>query len=271
MSVTDLAAWQEKRSAPRQRLYASKSALTTVAGRLSSLWASAPGAGAAPTSPVSPTKALAGSMRQMHSQEEMQNSSSVHRVVGVRGNAGQPGRLVLIDRLGHQAGLSGTVTTAQVTNLPTAALTRFTTGDAVEAALEIYSVLGTTATTFTCSYTNQSGGAVISPASVIGGTGFREVGRFLPIPLAVGDSGVRAVSDVDLAATTGTAGNFGVTLFRRLLSIGVQCPGPFDWDPLVDGGGNAPEVLTDACLQWLWLAQSATTGGFEATVLLAED
>lgn len=169
---------------------------------------------------------------------------------------------VLIDRLSHQGGLSGTTTGAQTTNLPTAALTRYTSGEGVFAALEIYTTVGTTATTATVSYTNQAGTAgLTSKDFVFGGTSNRTAGTMLIIPLADGDTGVRSVESVTLAASTTTAGNFGVTLFKILdwVPAGMlgndQVFGPVD--AFLGGGGLCPVVEDNACLQLVTFANSA--------------
>ena len=91
------------------------------------------------------------------------------------------------------------------------------------------------------------------------------------LPNAAGDGGAQAVAGLTLAASTGTAGAFGVTLFKPLLSLSVQDANRFDWDPLEHAGGQSPEIPNDACLQLLWMANATTTGGFELEVLLAED
>ena len=89
-------------------------------------------------------------------------------------------------------------------------------------ALEIYSAIGTSAGTITASYTNEAGtSGQASPATSFGVSGFQQAQRFIPLPLAAGDVGVRAVASVAMSATSGTAGNFGVTLFKPLGAIFV--------------------------------------------------
>ena len=116
--------------------------------------------------------------------------------------------VMLYDRLVTTSGLSGVLTTAQTVN--SAALTRYTSGAGVQAWLEFYGATGATPTTASISYTNQAGtagqiGSAPISASLL-------VGTLIPITLAAGDTGVQSVQSVTLAASTGTAGNFGVTL-----------------------------------------------------------
>lgn len=120
--------------------------------------------------------------------------------------------LFVADRLVHTSGLSGTVTTAQTVN--TVALpSRASTGVGVQVALEPYTNLGGTSVTYTVSYTNTESvsGRTATATGVMNG-----IGKMLILPLASGDLGVLSVQTVTLSATTGTAGNFGVTLFKPI-------------------------------------------------------
>lgn len=155
----------------------------------------------------------------------------------------------LVDRLSHQGGLSGTVTTTQTTNLPTAALTRYTSGVGVYAALEFYTAVGATDATWTVVYTNQAGTGSRSVTFIMGAT--PSLNGFIIVPLQATDTGVKSVESVALTPSTGTAGNFGVTLFKPLV-----------WVPSIPSfmgrqndifsmpGWNTP-ILDDACLQLL--------------------
>lgn len=171
------------------------------------------------------------------------------------------GTLFLCDRLSHQGGLSGTSLAAQTTNLPTAALTRYTSGTGVFAALEVYANIGTTQTTFTTSYTNESGTAArTSLAVTIGGTGSLERGRFFQLPLQIGDTGVRSVESVTLLASTTTTGNIGVALFKPLMMIPIQHGQQTIHDPFYSLAGAMEEVLSNACLFWLFIGGRSNTG-----------
>lgn len=178
-----------------------------------------------------------------------------------------------VDLLNVSGGLSGIVTTEQTTNLPTAALTRYTSGDGVMIGLVIYAAIGSTATTVTVRYTNQAGTANrVSPATSFGGaSGFREVGRILPIALADGDTGVRSVEGVTVTATTGAAGNFGVCLFRPLMMFVLESTtGTMPLDAVSSGGmiGSMAECDDDACLTFL--ASTPVTQSINGTIILAE-
>ena len=226
--------------------------------------------------PAIPTTSIALDKTSDHSIGPMPAVGSGRlTIMGARLNPSSIGgqAVILGDMLNVSGGLSGIVTTAQTTNLPTAALTRFTSGEGVMVGLCIWSNIGSTATTVTISYTNQAGtSGKISTATQIGGSNVANAaGRIIPIPLAAGDTGVRSVESVTLAATTGTAGNFGVCLFKPLAIMAMN-----DWqgahaiDAVSSGGfvGALAEVHPDACLSVFGIGNvSQAVGG---AILLAE-
>lgn len=179
--------------------------------------------------------------------------------------------LTAVDLLNQSGGLSGIVTTEQTTNLPTAVLTRHTSGEGVMVGLIIYSSVGTTATTVTIRYTNQAGTPnQISTATAFGGTGFRESPRLILIPLAAGDTGVRSVEGVTIAATTGTAGNFGVVMFKPLTVFSLEnTSGAMPLDAVTGGMVSALQPFDDdACLSMIGISPVVQT--VTGAILLAE-
>jgi hypothetical protein len=182
------------------------------------------------------------------------------------------GGIILLDLLNVSGGLSGTVTTAQTTNLPTAALTRHTTGEGVMAGIVIYTLVGTTATTITISYTNSAGvSGRTSTATSFGATGFREAAILIPIPLQAGDTGVQSIESVTVTGTTGTAGNFGVCMFKPLAMISLEsATGAMPLDAVSTGCiiGSLAEIDPDACLAIsLFSAVSTSASG---SIILSE-
>lgn len=162
--------------------------------------------------------------------------------------------LIVADILNHSGGLSGTVTTPQTTNLPTAALTRCTSGEGVMAGIIVYSQVGSTGTTVTVEYTNQDGTTGRSSTRNIGASNFREINLFLLIPLQGGDTGVRSVESVTLLASTGTAGNFGIVLFKPLSMMAFNdYSGSHVVDAVSSGGfiGALNQAESGACLSLL--------------------
>lgn len=221
---------------------------TPIAGRWISLWMydGQPAAGAAPGAVAVPTNATNGSLKQADP-----GGGREKWLVGL-GLAGlAPGTVMLYDRLLHISGLNGTTTTAQAVG---GTLTRYTNGVGNMIAIEIYTQIGATGTTVTAEYTDQGGTASqVTPTIVIGNTGFREAERMLWFPLASGDSGVQAVANVDLLATTGTAGDFGVTVAHPLGYAEIAATGMGPWRSFIDGQGIV-EIETGACLALAFLA-----------------
>ena len=269
MAITDLAEYKTELSAQRDINGINVATLTTVAGRWYDLWTVTPPVGTAPTTAAAPTRTTAGALGQENAAGGSQKS-----ILGARFSALNPGVYLVCDRLSHQGGLSATTTTAQTTNLPTSALTRYTSGDGVMLSLTIYTIIGTTGTTVSASYTNQAGTTGrTTPLVVFGGTGFREAGRTILLPLQAGDTGVRAVASVTVTATTGTAGAFGVTLFKPLYAIGVpDASGVTSACGFMSGysGGGIPAIVDDACLSLLYMGASTNAQGAGA-ILFSEN
>lgn len=118
--------------------------------------------------------------------------------------------------------------------------------------LIIHTTVGTTGTTIRARYTNQSGvGSRNTTATLFGGTGFREANSLIVMPLEAGDTGVRSVEGVTLTATTGTAGNFGVCLFKPLSMIALNdVMSAMPIDSVSSGGmiGALANANPNACL-----------------------
>lgn len=214
-------------------------------GKPASQWtANGRSQGVAPTTAAVPSRTIAGALGQPNANGDLY-------VAGGAASMQYPAGYMIMDRLAHSGGLSGTVTGSQTTNLPSAALTRYTDGVGVMAFVEIYSAIGTTGTTATCSYTDDSNNSgQTSTSFTIGSSGFREAGVMLPVPLSPEDKGVRAVADINLVGSTGTAGNFGITLARPIAYLPVGVYTPSDIDMFVGNARMTELILDDACL-WL--------------------
>jgi hypothetical protein len=234
-------------------------ATALVAGRWSSMWQYEGwpgGAGAAPGGTArNPTNATAGSL--------FQTDPGGGRSKWLLGASCAPllaGSLMVYDRLADISGLSGTNTAAQtITGL---SVSRYTGTAAAgnQIWLEVYTLIGATSTTITASYTNQAGTAgQITPAVAIGNTGLREAQRLIPMPLVAGDTGVRSVENVDFLASTGTAGDFGVTIIRPLAMIPCGLAGVGSLRGLIAALPGVLEVKTGACLSLAWLPNSVTS------------
>ena len=78
------------------------------------------------------------------------------------------------------------------------------------------------------------------------------------IPLAAGDSGIQAIEQIQLTATTGTAGDFGITIAQPLAWIPVGAAGTMGWRDYTTGLPGIPIIDPDACLSLMFIAASTT-------------
>jgi hypothetical protein len=241
---------------------AAGSATTPTAGFPVSLWQynGIPSHGAAPTTGAIPTNSTAGGLLQTNP-----GGSRQKYLLGLEGQANNVGTLLLYDRLFHIGNLSGTSTSPQTVQgtagAESPALTRYTTGAGNFAFAEIYTAIGTSATTLTISYTNQSGTTgQTSQTAAIGSTtnGQNSAQRIIPIPLASGDSGIRAVANATLAGSTGTAGAWGITIGHPLAAVSMGAANAVVLRDMIAGFPSLVECLTNACLAMIWYPNSAS-------------
>ena len=193
--------------------------------------------------------------------------------------ATQGNTLQIEDRLAHMGGLSGIVTTAQTVgidihaNIGTNNLAeRVGASDysELEWFLEWYTATGATIATPTVQATfndgstgtvgiwNPGGGAAL-PASVPGGRRYKlqpSNGLY-----------IRAISTLTLSASTGTAGNFGVTVRRLRARVENTVPNAMrvvDWSYL-----RAPLISDQSCLSFAMMPLNATSGVIFGNLLQA--
>lgn len=244
-------------------------ATAPVSGRGCSLWEydGQPAKGDVPTVGAIPTKSTQGAIPFTAA-----GGGRYKHLIGASITPITSGVFLLYDRLFHEGGLSGTSTAAQtIQGSPaTPALTRNTGGAGNIAFYEIYTQIGTTSTTLTMTYTNQAGTGSRTSTINIGATGFREVTRMQRIPLAAGDSGIQSIQQVQLSATTGTAGNFGITIAQPLAWIPVSAGGTMGWRDYTTGLPGIPVINPDACLALMFIAGSGTAPELFGTLATIE-
>jgi hypothetical protein len=155
-----------------------------------------------------------------------------------------------------------------VTGQVPVSLTRYTDGKGVRAAIEVTTTIGATARTATAAYTDaEANSAKTSTAVPVGAVGDREAGHWLELALAAQDSsssassGFKAIADLTLSASTGTAGDFAVVLYRPLLYLPMYAlEDPSVYDALFVNGGNLQEILDNACLMAVVTPNLSGTG-----------
>lgn len=268
MSLSTFSEYMGHLRSPQHRLWIAKNSVSVVAQRFYSTWTVTPRAGVTPT-----TAAALGKADSSVSADWPNAASGDTRLLAVRSHSIRTaGARLLCDRLSHQGGLSGTTAGEQTTNLPTAALTRYTSGEGVLIGAEIYTTVGTTGTTITANYTNQAGTSGRTTQAVrFGAVNWNVASRFIFLPLQAGDTGCRSVEGVSLAASTvSAAGNFGITLYKPLVMIpGRDTGGSVLLDALSAMVGVMP-VVDGACLWWLTSSPSTVSQADDHEMMLAE-
>lgn len=194
--------------------------------------------------------------------------ADVEYQLGFGAGAAARSTATLYDRLCHQGGLSGAVSTTQTTNLPTAALTRYTDGVGVIPCLEINDSIGTTSVTATITYTNQAGvaGRVSYPLVITSNFAFADAILFFS--LQDGDTGCRSIEAFTLSGTTGTVGNIGLVLVKRIAMMPTDHGMTGERQPYRNlfFGGAMVEIHPDACLMLIAIASGGSNTATIAAV-----
>ena len=132
---------------------------------------------------------------------------------------------------------------------------RYGSDGGVEMWLEVYTAPGATGATWTITYENQASQAS-RQATYAHPANAESVGQMMPVALQAGDTGIKSPTSFQCTVSSGTAGDIGVTLLRRLGTI-----------PITTGGLNfdafqlaLPRVLDDACLAFMVCCSTTSTG-----------
>lgn len=237
-----------------------------AAGTFVSLWRATgqPGQGAIPAAAAVCDNTLTGAMG--FAQQVAPATSYGAWANAVCSNSAMT--LEIHDRLMHMGGLNGTLTTAQTVNLDVNANLASGNidkrkGDSnfsdIQWWLEWYTATGSTAVTATVSVTYNDGTSGTLSASL---AATRPASFLLPlnglIPAAAAGKYIRDVDSVQLSATTGTAGSFGVTATRPRMTMPLPLANKmevFDWAAL-----GLPEVANSSCLFPVVLTSTTSTG-----------
>lgn len=243
-----------------------------AAGQFHSLFRATgqPGQGAIPTTAVTCDNTLLGALQ--FTQQTSPATSYLGIVESLCGNAGTT--LEIHDRLMHMGGLSGTVATAQTANLDLNANLASDNLDArkgdanfsnVQWWLEWYTDTGATVVTATVNVTFNDGTSNNLTGISLAATRRSSFMQPLNSFIQAADSGkyIRDVNTVTLSATTGTAGNFGVTATRYRAAVYQPVANArftADW-----AGLGLPEIPNESCLFPIQVAGTTTTGAVRAT------
>lgn len=180
------------------------------------------------------------------------NSASLTAASGV-------GAAFLVDRLWENSGLSVTSTSSQAitpATLPERDANGSTNGVGVGLAIEIVTATANvSAVTATITYTDSDAntgntGTISIPASAVAGT-------WLPLDLAAGDYGVRAVTAFQLASSL-TSGALSIVLYRRISrNLNLVTSNIGDSFGPADGGGP---VHDNTVPHFVYILSSTTVG-----------
>jgi len=243
------------------------------AGTWHSLWrvAGRPAAGATPPafgsgSGYVPTRATVGALGQA-------NPAGNRYLANVNMATNVAGSLIIYDRLWACSGFGTVVTTAQdvVTggSLP-AGRTPNGASD-VELWLEVYNAPGATGATWTI--TAPDGGGTSRAYTYTHPANAETVGQMMPVvPPAAAAAGVDIPTSFQASVSSGTAGDIGITLMRRLAII------PIASAPQAAAAGQAldafalglPEVYDDACLAFMVQCSTTSTGVYLGSISLPD-
>jgi hypothetical protein len=176
------------------------------------------------------------------------------------------GRMILYDRVWCCSGF--TTNGANPTTLTTvgeANITRPANWLGLEIWLEVYGAPGATGSTWTVAYVDAADAnqtAVYThPANA------ESVGQMMPCVMTV-NTGVKSIASFTHTVASGTAGDIGVTVLRRI----AEFP-----NTLINAGDSLdafflgmPEILTDASLNLMVLCSATNTGIAQGTIILGE-
>jgi hypothetical protein len=178
-------------------------------------------------------------------------------------NSSVPGTLILADRLWACSGLGTVVTTAQTVVTP-GTVTRDANGAALGAGcepwLEFYTAPGATAATWTVDGTDAGGTA--GRTWVYGHAASAEVaGQMSPLFPAGATPGqlhMRSPNSLTCSLSSGTAGDVGITIIRRLAQMPLAVA---NMATVLDAIALAmPKIQDNSCLMLMVQCSSTTTG-----------
>jgi len=246
---------------------------TEGAATFHSMWKVAgwPIAGASPPafsagSGYVPTAATAGAVPYTNPA-----SPSLAYLAGVIGlKSSVVGSVEIYDRLWACSGFNTTTLTAQAVTTPGALPSGRdpNSGADVEPWVEIYTAPGATGATWTLTGVDAAGNTgrtwtYTHPANA------ETVGQMAPfVPGTASTPGIRQVTSLTCSVSSGTAGDVGVTLLRRLSSVGL---GLANVGVTLDAFGTGLQrIFDDSCLSIMVLCSATTSGNIQGGLLIGK-
>jgi hypothetical protein len=254
-----------------QKITVSKGAIGALAAGLRcSLWRATGG----PAQAFAPT-ATEQCVSTTLGAQVFRNATTVNHIADVTlRNTNSNPVITLYDRLAHMGGLAGNVTTTQSVDVDVNALSihadRIGNPSYTELVwfMEWYAATGSTAVTATVAVTYSDGSTgdlnAIALAATRPAANLIRLNEF--VPTAKSNLGIRSVNTVKLSGTTGTAGNFGVTVAREIMTV-ATLSGSYPMQ-INYTAAAMPDVPNDACMWWSLLTSTTSTGVFSANMRL---
>ena len=238
-----------------------------TANSFCSLWRATgqPGQGAIPTAAATCNNTTVGTIGFKQQTSPITSYGAYLEIA--TGNAAMT--IELHDRLANMGGLNGTLTTAQSVNLDLSTLLSTNNinvrkGDDnysdVQWWLEWYTATGATAVTATIAVTYNDG--TTGNLSALSLAASRPAAHMIPlnslIPSAQSGKFIRGIVSVTLSASSGTAGNFGVTVTRPRMTLSAPIANHkfiADWAQL-----GLPEIYNSSAIFPIVLTPTTSTG-----------
>lgn len=163
------------------------------------------------------------------------------------------GTIVIYDRLWSCSGMGFAAGTYAVTTPGTLPARITDSGVGCELWVEQFAAAGAATGTLTANYLNTLGQAKAGVIAVV--VSGPVVGQMQPVPLQTGDLGISQLTNVVTSATW-TSGTWGMTILKRICAIEFPTANVgrvLDWAML-----GLPDILNDACIGFMFLANAAT-------------
>lgn len=181
------------------------------------------------------------------------------------------GMLTIYDRLWACSGLLTNTTSTQTVTTPGSLPSGRDplSGDDVEPWIEVYSAPGATGATWTLTGVDDDGNTGVTwtythPANA------ESVGQMMPLLGGTATKrGCRQVTSFACSVSSGTAGDVGITLLRRLAEIPISAA---NVGTVLDAIAlGLPYVYDDACLAMMVQCSTTSTGALFGSVVIAKD
>lgn len=273
MAITNMDQFINSMANNSSRLIIDKfSIVNAVAGGYHSLWRASgqPGAGAVPTAAAVVDNTTLGALQFTQQTSPATSYLGILECISPTANV----TLEIHDRLMHMGGLVGNVTTAQTVNVDVFANIGTSNLDArkgdanysdIQWWLEWYADTGATASNATINVTYNNGTSGNLSVIAVGGT--LRASRMLNlnhlIPLADSGKFIRDVNTVTLSASTGTAGNFGITATRYRGTVYMPTANARYTSTYTELA--ATEIFNSSCLFAIMIAGTTSTGNIRGT------